>query len=658
MKYLLLHPSSYDKTPIETALISEGIATREVAAGRELTIDAQATVLLLNVAARPAFSQRDLRRFAGEGGAIVALAADGEADLPEDLPEDVLVAFLSASAQPKQVLIALRSGFRDAFQRSENQRLRAETEARTRELREIAQIGAALNHERDYETLLDMILTQARQITGSDAGSLYLVEGAEGTPKHLRFKLAQTYSRPDIPFVETTIPINTSSIAGYVATTNEPLVIDDAYFLPPDVEYSINRWFDEKYGYRTRSMLTMPMSNHAGEVIGALQLINRKRDHKIKLVTPEDFDKHITPYSKRIVELVGSLAGQAAVSIENSQLYEDIERLFEGFVTAAVTAIEQRDPTTFGHSGRVASMTVGLARVVDGITDGKWASHTYSREQLRELRYAGLLHDFGKVGVREQVLVKAKKLYPTDLSLIKQRYQFIFRSAEREHFAKRTEYLEQHGKDGGYADFKKQVEGELQGRLSRLEDFLRLVLESNEPSVLPEGNFDELLHYADEYFHDLEGNAQPFLSPDEVRYLTIRKGSLDDAERLEIESHVNHTYRFLLQIPWTKELARIPNIAYGHHEKLNGRGYPRGVASDEIPAQTRMMTIADIFDALTASDRPYKRALPIDRALSIMEHEVNDGMLDPELFEMFHQTKVYEEHEESGRVSGAIAASR
>ena len=462
----------------------------------------------------------------------------------------------------------------------------------------------------------------------------------------LRFKITQNHSRPEIPLYEFTIPIDHTSIVGYVASTGEALVIDDAYFLPPDVEYSINRSFDKKNRYRTKSMLTIPMRNHKSEVIGALQLINRKRDREAVLDAQEDFDAQVTPYSRRTVDLVSGLAGQAAVSIENSQLYESIERLFEGFVTAAVTAIEQRDPTTFGHSGRVATMTVDIARATDRVKVGRYEDLSFTREQLKEIRYAGLLHDFGKVGVREQVLVKSKKLYPPDLTLVKQRYAFIRRTTERNFYRHRAEYLEQHGNEG-YDAFLDRMRREYDNSIKGLDRFLSLVLESNEPTVLPDGSFDELLQYADHYYQDLDDAQQAYLTSDEVRYLTIRKGSLDESERVEIESHVNHTYRFLMQIPWTSELQDIPRIAYGHHEKLNGGGYPQGVRGDDIPIQTRMMTIADIFDALTASDRPYKRAVPAESALNILSSEVKDGMLDADLFQIFHEARVYEEKDQS-----------
>jgi len=286
-------------------------------------------------------------------------------------------------------------------------------------------------------------------------------------------------------------------------------------------------------------------------------------------------------------------------------------------------------------------MTVGLAEVVDRSPDPAFRAVNFTREQIKEIRYAGLLHDFGKVGVREQVLVKAKKLYPPDLNLVRSRYSFIRRSAEVEYHRARADFLAEHGRDG-YDAFLAQLDRRHRDELDQLDHFLRTVLQANEPTVLPEGSFEELVAYAEKRFPDIEGQPQPYLSDDEVRYLTIRKGSLDDTERLEIESHVTHTYRFLLQIPWTKELSQIPLIAYGHHEKLNGSGYPRKVAAREIPIQTRMMTISDIFDALTAADRPYKRAVPLQKALDIMHQEVRTGMLDAELLRAFTEGKVFE----------------
>ena len=641
MRYLLLHPPMWRPDAVAPALETSQVEVRPVRQWRDLSVDDRPTVFLLDGESRSAFPVDILRSFVDAGGAIVALGRNGETDVPEGLPTEFLSGFLSNPASTRGLLVAIRAGFREAAARAETARARGEAAQRAREIGELTRIGVALGTERDLKTLLELILTQSRRITQSDAGSLYLVELSEEGNKRLRFRLAQTFSKPDAPFVEFTIPVDRTSLAGYCAVTGEPLVIDDAYFLPPDVEYSINRSFDERYGYRSKSMLVIPMKDHKNEIIGVLQLINRKRNFEAALVTPADVDRQVVPYSRRTVELVTALAGQAAVAIENSRLYEDIERLFEGFVLAAVHAIEQRDPTTYGHSGRVAGMTVNLAEIVDRADDGPYSSQRFSREQLRELRYAALLHDFGKVGVREQVLVKAKKLYPSDLGLVRHRHAFIRRTAEREFWRKRAEFLEQNGRTG-YEGFVKQLEAAHQQDLTELDRFLEIVLQANEPTILPDGSFEELKAWSKRTYAALDGEMEPYISPDEIRYLTIRKGSLDDAERHEIESHVTHTYQFLQRIPWTRELQQVPLIAYGHHEKLDGRGYPRRVTGDAISVQTRMMTISDIYDALTAQDRPYKRAVSSDRALDIMRDEVQEGQLDHDLFKLFIEGRVFQ----------------
>ncbi|HTD69852.1 MAG TPA: HD domain-containing phosphohydrolase [Gemmatimonadales bacterium] len=641
MRYLLLHTPAWSPAGVRPALEGAQIEAREARVPRELVVDERPTVFVLDSESRSIFPVDVLRAFVDAGGGIVALGRDGEPDLPAEMPSELLSGFVKQPVGPRQLLVAVRAGYREAAARMETARARSEAANRSREIGELTRIGVALGTERDLKTLLELILTQARRITTSDAGSLYLVETGDQGQKRLRFRIAQTYSKPEAPFVEFTIPVDRSSLAGYTAVTGEPLVIDDAYFLPPDVEYSINRSFDERHGYRTKSMLVIPMKDHKEEVIGVLQLINRKRHPDAVLATPPDVEQQVVPYSRRTVELVTALAGQAAVAIENSRLYEEIERLFEGFVKAAVHAIEQRDPTTFGHSGRVANMTVGLAAVVDRAEDGAYRGVTFTREQIKEIRYAGLLHDFGKVGVREQVLIKAKKLYPLQLDLIRQRHHFVRRTAEREFWRKRAEFLEAHERKD-YEPFLRALEEEHAREIAVLDGFLDAVLNANEPTVLPAGPLEALFQLSRRSYEDPTGRPQPYLTEEEMRFLTIAKGSLDETERLEIESHVTHTYRFLQQIPWTRELQHIPMIAYGHHEKLDGKGYPRRVTGDAIPIQTRMMTISDIYDALSAADRPYKAAVAPARALDIMADEVRSGQLDQELFRLFVEGKVFE----------------
>ena len=652
MKYRLLHTMSWSPAAIGEALAAEQVEPVLLSEPVEHKVDGLPTVFLLDPDGRKRIPAAVLDSLRESGATIVALGGPGEEDVPPDLPIDLLSGFVKDPAPPRELLVALRSAYREAAAKREAATVRREIATRTREVAELAEIGIKLTTEKNYNTLLDLILFQARRITHSDAGSLYLVEMDEQGVRRLRFKLTQNESRPDIPFVEFTMPINHTSLAGYAAAEGEALVFNDVYLLPPDVAYSFNRSFDERYGYRTKSMLVIPMQNHSGEVIGIVQLINRKHDLGVKLETPADTDRYVQPYSPHLVKLVRSLAGQAAVALENSQLYAEIERLFEGFVRAAVTAIEQRDPTTSGHSERVANLTVGLARVVDRVDQGPYRVVRFSADQIREIRYAGLLHDFGKVGVREKVLVKEYKLYPADLALIRQRHAFLLRTAQWEYEKARAAFLEQHGRTG-YGEFLAQLDARFAEEKVKLEQFVSLVHESNKPTVLAEGNFEALKEFAERQYEAIDGTSLPYLTSDEVRYLSIRRGTLDELERVEIESHVNHTFDFLRDIPWTRDLSRVPSIAHGHHEKLDGSGYPRKVKAPDIPVQTRMMTISDIFDALTAKDRPYKRAVPTERALDIMSSEVKGGMLDPELFTMFVEARVFEESEGSSPEAGA-----
>lgn len=575
--------------------------------------------------------------------ALIGLGDAGESDPSADFPLDLLTGYLQCDAPPRALRALLHGGFRHAAALVAQLRAVAAEDERHRELEELTNVGVALSTQRDLLTLLEMILSQARRMTASDAGSLYLTErgDAGGTPTRLRFELAQNHTLPDLPLAEGTVPIDHTSLAGYAAATGEPLVIPDVYLLPENVTYRQNRSFDERFGYRTKSMLVIPMKTHRDEVIGVLQLINRKRAPGVTLTTSEIVDNDVISYDQRAVEMVSALASQAAVAIENSLLYGDIEQLFEGFVTAAVTAIESRDPATSGHSGRVATLSVGLAEMVDRTNEGPYRDVRFSREQLRELRYAGLLHDFGKVGVREQVLVKQKKLYEQDLEIIRHRFEYLLQSADLQFERARVDALLKGGRAAHDAIIE-QLHATKQTSRNEVRRYLDAIIRANEPTVLPEGSFDDLERISGKTYIDYEGTERPLLTGRELQYLMIPKGNLDDNERLEIESHVTHTFRFLEQIPWTRELKGIPQIAYGHHEKLNGQGYPRAVTAEAIPVQTRMMTIADIYDALTATDRPYKPALTAERAIDILHMEATDGMIDEYLLKCFVGGRVFE----------------
>jgi HD-GYP domain-containing protein (c-di-GMP phosphodiesterase class II) len=583
--------------------------------------------------------------------AIVGIGNPGETDPPSELPIDLLASYLPGDAAAGLVAAQLRGAVRHAAALIAERRAREDEERHHRELVELSRIGVALSTERDLPTLLEMILSQARRITNSDAGSLYLVDrGDDGRPRELRFTFAQNFTLPDLPLTAFAVPFDNTSLAGYAASSGAPLLLSDVYLLPSDSRYQLNRSFDEKFGYRTKSMLVIPMRSHRDEVVGVLQLINRKRSSDVRLTSAEIVDLEVLPYDDWSLELVSALASQAGVAVENSLLYQDIEQLFEGFVTAAVTAIEQRDPTTSGHSARVATLTVGLAEAIDHAGAGPYRNLRFSRTELREIRYAGLLHDFGKVSVREHVLVKEKKLYPWDLDIIRHRFAYQLQALDLQFERERANYLAQHGL-AQYAEAVSELDRMRRESKGQLIRFLDAIMSANEPTVLPFGSFDELREINRRSYVDFDGVERRLLRDDELRFLMVRQGNLDDQERREIESHVTHTYRFLAQIPWTRELRRIPEIAYGHHERLNGAGYPRQVMGEDIPVQTRMMTIADVFDALTATDRPYKRAVPWDRALDILADEAKEGMLDGHLLQTFIEARVFELVRDLGRAS-------
>jgi hypothetical protein len=276
---------------------------------------------------------------------------------------------------------------------------------------------------------------------------------------------------------------------------------------------------------------------------------------------------------------------------------------------------------------------------VDRADSGPYAPITFSAEDMRELRYASLLHDFGKVGVREPVLVKGNKLYDSHLDVVVARFKFIRKALENGYLRKKLVLVLTLGP--GCERELAALDEELRWRLAELDDQLAFILEANKPTLLPQGGFERVLEIAANTFVDVDGTRVPYLTTQEAENLSIGKGSLNVEERLEIESHVTHSFRFLRQIPWTKDLRRIPTIAYAHHEKLNGTGYPNALRSGDIPFQAKLMTVCDIYDALTASDRPYKRAVSVERALDILGTEVKDGNLDPELFRIFTEGKVW-----------------
>src|SRR5271168_2308649 len=399
-------------------------------------------------------------------------------------------AFVSANASREELEKTLGIAF-------ENIELAARERAACEELDEI---GIALSSQRDVRELLNLILAKAREITRADAGSLYLIEEDADGQRHLRFMLTQNDSLV-FPFKEFTLPLAEDSMAGYTALRGKVVNFADAYHIPHEMPFHFNDHYDRESGYRTKSLLTLPMRNAKDEVLGVLQLINAKNDPAARLRSEADVAAHVQPFHERSVRLALSLASQAAVAYENRKLYNDIQTLFEGFVKAAVTAIEQRDPTTSGHSLRVAAYTQGLAEIVDQVVTGPYSGSHFDHEQMKEIRYAALLHDFGKVGVREEVLVKAKKLYPLQFSRLFDRFDYIRRDIEARTAQQKVEALLGH--------FRKEAEARLRAlddeagkRLGELGSYCELIAKANEPTILPASEFELLTDIAKRTYHD------------------------------------------------------------------------------------------------------------------------------------------------------------
>jgi HD-GYP domain-containing protein (c-di-GMP phosphodiesterase class II) len=560
------------------------------------------------------------------------------------------LAAVAVPTSPARLALALRARAEASTLRMIAAALELELEQARHENQLLISIGRALSQQRDTTSLLEIILRRAREVTGADAGSVYIVEGLDevdddAEKRRVRFMVTQNDSRT-LESKGFVMPVTATSIVGSCVISSDVINIPDLYHLDAPGTgnnpwgFHHDRSFDDKNRYQTRSMLTVPMISARNQVIGVIQLINKYAKGFVRLEEPGDFDVGVVPFDEVAISYAAALASQAGIALENAMLYEEVKTLFDGFVRAAVTAIESRDPTTSGHSERVAELTVALAKACDRVDSGTYAKLTFSVDELVQIEYAGLLHDFGKVGVREHVLVKAKKLYEHQREIIVQRFQFIRRGLEVEGLTRKLDHLLARSRDEAAADVE-EVDRQFGAKLAELDDFLKFILVANEPTVLEQGGFERIADIAGRRYLSGDGRDLPYLSEDEARALQILRGSLTDAERDEMNSHVVHTFNFLTQIPWGKAFRSVPEIAGAHHEKLDGSGYPNRLTADEIPVPAKMMTISDIYDALTASDRPYKKAIPTEKALDIISSEVKRGLLDRELFDIFVGARVY-----------------
>jgi HD-GYP domain-containing protein (c-di-GMP phosphodiesterase class II) len=494
---------------------------------------------------------------------------------------------------------------------------------------QLGQISLALTAQMSQRDLLHTILSEACRIAGCEGVSLFLIEADADEHKSLVFKLAQN-EKVEFPFVESRLPLSSESIAGYVASTGDELNIRDVYQLADELPYRFNRSFDDQMDYRTRSILALPMRDHRSQVVGVLQFINS---------LDADTDE-VGAFSEEIAEVMRAIASQAAVSIQKNALLEDINQLFESFVHASVRTIERRDPSTSGHSFRVAQTTVSLLRALPSSGVPAFQKLQFTPEHIREVRYAALLHDFGKIGVPEAILVKPNKLTDERLEVV--RYRFAVQKERLRRSAVEQELELLHDDRMDFEVARRRVHRKLEKQLTVLDQYLEWIVKANSPNVLEEGDYSHLTEIRNYAFTELDGEVGSVINDADVLALSIRRGSLTPDERRAIESHVVLTREFLDTLPWPPELAGVPEIAGGHHERIDGSGYPLGLVGEQIPLASRVMAVCDVYDALTAMDRPYKSAMSSDVAFSILQDEAQRGLLDEDLVSIFINSGSYE----------------
>lgn len=510
-----------------------------------------------------------------------------------------------------------------------------------RRLEQLNDIGASLSSERNLERLLEKILLAAKTITRADGGTLYKVSedrqrlefaivrndslgiafgGVSGQPLSDKFRDLSLYTAAGEP--------NNSMVAAYAALHVRTVNIADAYDAD-GFDFSGTRRFDESTGYRSKSFLTVPMKNHEGEVIAVLQLINAMNggDEKVGEFTAGD---------QRLAE---SLASQAAVALTNRQLVQQLETLFEAFINLINIAIDEKSPYTGGHCQRVPELTMMLAEAADQAKEGPLKDFHLTDQDRYELKIAALLHDCGKVTTPVHVVDKATKLQTLfdRIHLIDTRFEVLKRDAEIDMLR-----ALQQGRDAT----KEQARFDACcQQLNADREFLRHSNIGGER--MSDEDIARVRSIASQYrWRNPAGEEVPFLSDNELENLTIRAGTLTQPEREIINYHIVATIKMLEALPWPKHLKRVPEYAGGHHERMDGKGYPKGLKREDMSWQARMMGIADIFEALTAGDRPYKPAMKLSQALSIMQNFRDNGHIDPDLFEVFLQAKVHQQYGE------------
>jgi HD-GYP domain-containing protein (c-di-GMP phosphodiesterase class II) len=524
-----------------------------------------------------------------------------------------------------------------------------------RRLEQLNAIGAALSKGRDINRLLETILIAAKTITHADGGTLYRMT-EDG--RALRFEILRTDSLdiamggttgnvinfPNLPLSNDKGEANDSMVAAYAAIHDKTVNIADAY-TEAGFDFSGTRSFDERTGYRSQSFLTVPMKNHEGEIIGVLQLINA--------VDPRS--KKVTPFSSADQSLAESLASQAAIALTNRLLITQLEELFEAFINLINLAIDEKSPYTGGHCQRVPALTMMLAEAADATQEGPLASFRMDDRDRYELKIAGLLHDCGKVTTPVHVVDKATKLQTLfdRIHLIDTRFEVLKRDAEIN--ALRRQLALRGPADAGVDEPIWQNYLEEVRVLDEEREFLRKANVGGE--AMKEADQQRVRDIGSRHkWRDVDAVETEFLSVDEADNLSIRAGTLTQKEREIINYHIVATIKMLEQLPWPKHLTKVPEYAGGHHERMDGKGYPKGLTREQMSLQARMMGIADIFEALTAKDRPYKPGMKLSQAMGIMANFRKNGHIDPDLFEVFIKQGVYRSYAEQFLDPGQVDA--
>ncbi|APJ02621.1 HD domain-containing phosphohydrolase [Silvanigrella aquatica] len=522
-------------------------------------------------------------------------------------------------------------------------------------------ISQAMTHKSFFAgEFLDLVLKKSMEITTADAGFILIKDNIFDPPAEPKeANTAHILNKP-LKFIQKSKILNSQKLF----LKKQPLDIDHSHLTKIMVEEKVSvSWFDEIISdkknnkivgfkknphlpevefdhktYKIKSYCAFPIQLPSGEVDGFVILINKRLSEANTLDKHLDIDNYVTKFNSHDLNLVESFTNQAGIALEHAKLINDLKKVFESFTAASIIAIESRDPTTKGHSERVATLTVGLAEALNKTSTGIYGSFEFSKIQIEEIRYASLLHDFGKIGVREHILNKEKKLFSHELDKIHTRF---FSIRDKLHIHLLESYIKNlmlKNEPPNQKDIDK-YKLEIENVTNKLVKFWDVIVDVNEPALLSQEFFEKISEIAATKIIVGE-ESLPLLTEKEINILSIKRGSLSESERREIESHVTHSYNFLIQIPWSNELRDIPEIVYGHHERLDGSGYPRKLKDKNIPVQAKMMAITDVFDALVAQDRPYKKAVPYDKALNILAAEVKNGKLDGELFRIFVEAQV------------------